>query len=213
VPFERLLDEEAFDGTALSRVLAAARAPARPDELVGLESARVAFLERTAAQRHRAARGSSGARSLAGRLIAAKAIAALSGATLIGGVAYAASSGVLTSTPSGRTAPRTSAANVAPRPVGTAGYPYGPIWAISSHAAGVTTDAGQPQPTLRRHPAAGGHPSHPPAHTEHPHPTGPASTPRASRAPAPPSHGHRRPHRAHPSPTPDPHPTRPGKPS
>lgn len=220
VPLERLLDEEAFDGTALSRVLAAARAPARPDELAGLESARLAFRQQVATPRHRVAssRGrapaSTGARTLAGRLLAAKAVAAVSGATLIGGVAYAASSGVLTNAPSLHPSAGSSAGHLAPRPVASGGYPYGPIGTVSSRAASpASTPAAQPHPHPRRHTPTSVHPSHPPTHSVHPHPTGPPSTPRASRSSAPPTHGHKPPHKPHPTPSAAAHPPRSGRPS
>lgn len=91
--FEDLLDGRATRGSALAGVLSAARAPGTPDELGGLSTARTAFL--TAQQAHpkrgAAASGLPGAtRSAAGRLLVLKAVAAVSGATLVGGVAYAA---------------------------------------------------------------------------------------------------------------------------
>ena len=87
---ELLLDDEVLEDTRLSRVLSAARAPAQAEELAGLVAARTAFAStftaplatRVPANRPKA---------LAGRLIALKAIAAVSGATLVGGVAFAAS--------------------------------------------------------------------------------------------------------------------------
>jgi hypothetical protein len=97
---ERLLDGQPANGTALSRVLGAARAPGSPDELVGLDAARAAYVAARspspAGTRSPVATLPAVTRTTAGRLLALKALAALSGASLIGGAAYAAtSSGLL----------------------------------------------------------------------------------------------------------------------
>jgi hypothetical protein len=89
---ELLLDEDVFEDTRLSRVLSVARQPAAAEELAGLTEARAAFV--LALNPPLTTRASSGrparSRSLAGRLLALKAVAAVSGATLVGGVALAA---------------------------------------------------------------------------------------------------------------------------
>lgn len=98
---DALLDGARDDGTALARVLAAARAPANPRETTGLDAARTAFIGAANAPRPARPKRHGGTRSVAGRLVALKAIAAVSGASLIGGVAYAASSTNLLNHPSG----------------------------------------------------------------------------------------------------------------
>jgi hypothetical protein len=92
-PYELLLDGGHGDD-ALSHVMAAATAPGTHSELLGLAVAHSAFLAEqatTAAPARAPARHRPAAtRTVAGRLLAAKAVAAVSGITLIGGVAYAA---------------------------------------------------------------------------------------------------------------------------
>jgi hypothetical protein len=80
---------------ALSHVLAAVTAAGTQDELLGLPAARSAFLAAQAptaapARATTARRRPAASRTVAGRLLAAKAVAAVSGITLVGGVAYAA---------------------------------------------------------------------------------------------------------------------------
>jgi hypothetical protein len=90
---DALLDGDCDDGTALARVLIAAGAPGTPQELAGLDAARAAFVRAAPApSRPPMTPLSAATRTAAGRLLAVKAIAAVSGATLIGGVAYAATS-------------------------------------------------------------------------------------------------------------------------
>ena len=98
---DALLDGEYDDG-ALARVLTAARAPGAPQDLAGLEATRAAFV-RVSHAPGRPPIGvlSTATKKVAGRLLAVKAVAAISGATLIGGVAYAASTtGLLGNHPS-----------------------------------------------------------------------------------------------------------------
>src|SRR4051794_7711893 len=89
-PFEELLDGRSPDNSALARLLTAARAPGTRDEMGGLPAARSAFLEARQPRRSRATRLPAATRPAAGKLFALKALAAVSGATLVGGVAYAA---------------------------------------------------------------------------------------------------------------------------
>ena len=89
--YEELLDGARADDRALSDLLAAARAPGTRDEVAGLATARTEFLN----TRFRPIRGATkslpaATRTAARRLLVLKAVAALSGATLIGGTAYAA---------------------------------------------------------------------------------------------------------------------------
>jgi hypothetical protein len=99
-----LLDDEVLDETRLNQVLSAARRPAEQHELGGLSAARSAFVSTYTPAL--SARRAPGARplprtSVAARLLALKAAAVVSGATLIGGVAFAASnSGLLDLHPS-----------------------------------------------------------------------------------------------------------------
>src|SRR4051794_33088385 len=92
-PFELLLDG-GHGSDALSHVMAALTAPGTQDELLGLDAARSAFLAAqaptAAPARATARRRPATTRTVAGRLLAAKAVAAVSGITLVGGVAYAA---------------------------------------------------------------------------------------------------------------------------
>jgi hypothetical protein len=83
-PFDDLLDGCSSDGSALAELLSAARAPGAPDEMLGLPSTRAAFLDA------RRPRRTAIRLPAAGRLAALKVLAAVSGATMIGGVAYAA---------------------------------------------------------------------------------------------------------------------------
>jgi hypothetical protein len=93
---ENLLAGDVTDGSAISRVLAAARAPGTPEEVAGLEAARSTFVLATlASPRPPINIRPALTRTTAVRLLTLKAIAAVSGATLIGGVAYAASNTAL----------------------------------------------------------------------------------------------------------------------
>jgi hypothetical protein len=88
---EELLDGGRVSDAALSRVVTAARAPATPDELAGLDAAQSAFHRSSQAWGRRPISSVPAAtRTAAGRLLAVKAIAAVGGASLIGGAAYAA---------------------------------------------------------------------------------------------------------------------------
>ncbi|MDT4921969.1 MAG: hypothetical protein QOI15_2871, partial [Pseudonocardiales bacterium] len=89
-PFEELLDGRTPDDSALARLLTAARAPGTRNEMAGLPAARTAFLDARQPRRAGAIRLPAATRTAAGRLFALKAVAAVSGATLVGGVAYAA---------------------------------------------------------------------------------------------------------------------------
>jgi hypothetical protein len=108
-PYELLLDGD-LGHDALSRVLAAVTASGTQDELGGLSTARSAFVAaytpmaapaRAASARHRPA----ATRTVAGRLLAAKVVAAVSGITLVGGVAYAATTTNLFHAPASSQAP------------------------------------------------------------------------------------------------------------
>jgi hypothetical protein len=90
---EFLLDEDVLEDTRLCRVLSAARQPTHADELGGLVQARAAFVStfNPAHEAREAVSRPTGRRTFAGRLLAVKAVAAVSGATLVGGVALAAS--------------------------------------------------------------------------------------------------------------------------
>lgn len=89
--FERLLDGDVADGTAVSTVLSAARAPGAPREVAGLEAARAAFVRASITPARTTLDSRAAAtRTAAGRLFVLKVIAAVSGTTLVGGAAYAA---------------------------------------------------------------------------------------------------------------------------
>jgi hypothetical protein len=93
---ERLLAGDVTDGSAISRLLAAARAPGTPEEVADVEAARSTFVLTTlASPRTPINIRPAATRTAAVRLLTLKAIAAVSGATLIGGVAYAASNTAL----------------------------------------------------------------------------------------------------------------------
>jgi hypothetical protein len=89
---EQLLNSDARDSTQLAQLLAAACAAGTPEELAGLDATRTAFLADRQAPGHSVGRLPAVTRTTAGRLFALKALAAVSGATLIGGVAYATAS-------------------------------------------------------------------------------------------------------------------------
>jgi hypothetical protein len=88
---EELLDGGRIADAAVSRVVSAARAPATPEELAGLDATRSAFHRSSQAWGRRPIGSVPAAtRTAAGRLLALKVIAAVGGASLIGGAAYAA---------------------------------------------------------------------------------------------------------------------------
>jgi hypothetical protein len=97
---ERLLDGYLVDGSPVSRVLSAARAPGTASEVAGLGAARSAFMHasRLPARTDLDIRAAA-TRTAAGRLFILKVLAAVSGTTLVGGAAYAAAdAGLLGST-------------------------------------------------------------------------------------------------------------------
>lgn len=167
---DRLLDEDAYDDAPLSRVLAAARGPARPDELAGLAAARAAFVSSTMPGARPATARPARSRTLAGRLLAVKAIAAVSGASLLGGAAYAVSdNGLLGGSSHARplssahqAVPGQASAAVPYRPAGTpaASRPGAPARpSPARHAPGRTAAATHPPRPPHSAPAA------PPRHT------------------------------------------------
>ena len=91
---ERLLDGQALAPTSLGAVLAAARAPGRPDEITGLHAASANFLGAESRVVDDEGEGPARTSRLVSKLLAAKAIA-VAGAVLAGGVAVAASTGNL----------------------------------------------------------------------------------------------------------------------
>jgi hypothetical protein len=149
---EQLLEGAVDDGTALAGVLAAAQAAGTPAELTGLDAARAAFVATHVAEaalpRPSVAKLPAVTRTTAGRLLALKAIAAVSGATLVGGVAYAASGARLLGGSHHTPAQHTSGVpgSSAPGGVLPPGYVYG------STAAGHST---QPHPSRATTPDKG----------------------------------------------------------
>jgi hypothetical protein len=198
--FESLLDGRHPDDSALARVLSAASAPGTADELAGLAAARAAFVMAQQPRDKRAAVGLPGAtRSAAGRLFVLKAVAAVSGATLVGGVAYAATGAhLLGGGPEHHRvhAPATSSHTAAAHGGHGAAPPYETHY--GSH--------GGVRPTTR---PAGGQPSahetHGPTQTHSAHPPGPhnSESPGPTHSPNPHS---TKSHSPHPSHSPKPHP-------
>jgi hypothetical protein len=187
-----LLEGGVAEDTPLSRVLAAAMAPGTPHDLAGLDAARSAFLATGPAAQHRPPALPAATRIAAGRLLTLKAIAAVGGATLIGGVAYAASdAGLLggsspqrhgehsSSAPgSGSNADPQTSANPAV-PGGTSGHPHpsrattpnkghgGGATAHASHTPHGTPPATHPRGTPSSRPSTLARPSTTPAPSGH----------------------------------------------
>lgn len=194
--FEDLLDGRDPGSSALGRVLDAARAPGRPDELSGLGQAQAAFLMARQPHRTRAARGSrlpATTRSAAGRLFVLKAAAAVSGVTLVGGVAYAATGAHLLGGGSDQHRVHFPAATThASRP----GYParpgggttrYGTSEDGSRGATGPTSRPSGQSSSARSVPAPTRTRTHVPTQTHSPNPPGPRNSdpPSATHAPNP----------------------------
>jgi hypothetical protein len=180
---ERLLDGDVADASALSRVLAAARAPGRPEEVAGLDAARAAFMRAMpTASRPPASHRPTAPRTAVGRLLTLKAIAAVGGATLAGGAAYAASTGGLLGGPSGD-----RPGHHAPASPSDSWNPIGPT-------AGAGGSTGHLQPTASLHNSKGKSAASS-ARAGHNPPNAPASsasTRRPSSTPTPTPTGHAR---------------------
>ena len=131
---ERLLDGQGGP-EPVARLLSAAAAPGRPDEIRGEDSAVAAF-ELHHASRPAAARRPA-ARSLLGGLLTAKALALVAGACGTGAVALAAATGAF----GGQPAPAPSAARVSPGATGA--------FTPSAHATGGPVRARGPAPSSR----------------------------------------------------------------
>jgi hypothetical protein len=203
---EDLLDADVSDGSALSRVLSAARAPGTSEEMAGLGTAMSAFyVTGPASPRPPMPTRSVTTRTVTGRWIALKALAALSGASLIGGAAYAATNaGFLDNLSPHKpgqqtthTVPGTSSSNgdrstgrTTTDPTGGRNHPGESTARTAPHPGRV--DASTPSPgsnggppgsvaspshTPARPTPTGTNPTHP-AHPSHPvHPTQAAATP------------------------------------
>src|SRR5438093_578889 len=88
---EALLDGTVDDGSALARLLAAARAPGHPADMAGLDTALTAFTTTgPLAPIPRAIDGPATTRTVAGRSVVARAVALAAGGMLAGSAAFAA---------------------------------------------------------------------------------------------------------------------------
>jgi hypothetical protein len=183
---ERLLDADIADGTALSRVLAAARAPGRPHEVAGLDAARSAFMRAGPASSRPPARSRATAtRTAAGRFLALKVISAVGGATLVGGASYAASSTGLLGGGSdnhpARHAPASGPASA-----------WNPLDPTSGLSAGAGAASDHPSPTASAHNSPGKSTAASARDSHNPAPASTASTHRPSSTPTPTPTGHAR---------------------
>jgi hypothetical protein len=207
--FEELLDGSRPDDSALSGLLDAARAPGSRDEMTGLPAARSAFMSVPYVRGRPAASVSrlpAATRTAAGRLLALKFVAALSGATLVGGAAYAATGARLLG---GSTPHKHPTYRSAPVPTthgrGGGGHQTAP------GAARPTPSGQQPQAAPATTTGLAGSPASPGighgkssvAHSEHP-PSNSATPPGQSNTPGP-----RDTHTPKPHHTPSPHDTKP----
>jgi hypothetical protein len=194
-PFEDLLDGRPSDDSALFELLTAARAPGTRHDMLGLPAAREAFLDVRRQRRGSTRRLPAATRTAARRLVTLKAMAAVSGATMIGGVAYAASEANLlvggpekhdrsTSTPVPQGSPGSrSGGATAGVPGGNGGQQSGDgsgrnsVTSTDLHSpTGLGLPGGENPPGQESHPAQSNQPTH--AHPTHPnrppHPSHPA---------------------------------------
>jgi hypothetical protein len=217
--YEEFLDGSYTDDSALSALLDAARAPGTREDMAGLPAARTAFMSVPYVRTRPAASVSrlpAATRTAAGRLLALKFVAAVSGATLVGGAAYAATGAKLLG---GSQSPhKHSTSSSAPAVPGHRGgsrqYPAGGGGAQPTPGgqqpqaapAATTHDNGQRNGSLTGRSSA--------AHEEHNPPATPPGqsntpgSPQTSHSPSP--HHTPTPHDTKPHPTPNPHKSSPG---
>jgi hypothetical protein len=194
--YEELLNGSRRDDSMLSAVLDAARAPGTRDEMAGLPEARAAFMSVPYVRSRPAASVSSlpaATRTAAGRLLALKFLAAVSGATLIGGAAYAATGAKLLG--GGSPHPHKHSTSTSTSAPGHAGrFQIGQV--APTPGAPLPAPAGKPSDLTPK-----GNSSI--ARSEHP-PSNPATPPGRTHTPGPTNSHSPKPHH-----TPSPHDTKP----
>ena len=209
--YEDFLDGSHSDDSALSALLDAARAPGAREDMAGLPAARAAFMSVPYVRTRPAASVSrlpAATRNAAGRLLALKFIAAVSGATLVGGAAYAATGAKLLGGSHGP--PKHSTSSTAPAVPGHGGggfhYP-----GVAQPTPGSQRPQAAPENTHENQPPDGGlngkssaaHEVHnPPGHSNTP------GSPQTSHTPSP--HHTPTPQNTKPHPSPNPHKSSPG---
>lgn len=214
--YEELLDRSHSDDSALSALLDAARAPGTREDMAGLPAARTAFMSVPYVRTRPAASVSrlpAATRSAAGRLLALKFVAAVSGATLVGGAAYAATGAKLLGGSHGP--PKHSTSSSAPAVPGHRGRGYQNPGVIQPtpgsqrpQAAPETTRDNQPANGALNGKSSAAHEVHNPPATPPGHSNTPGS-PQTSHTPSP--HHTPAPHSTKPHPSPNPHKSSPGR--
>jgi hypothetical protein len=210
---EELLDKDVADGTELSRVLAAARAPGTANEVVGFQGAKSAFMVASRnlprfPVRHRAA----ASRSITARGFMLKALAAVSGVTVAGGVAFAATTtGFLGGPAKGPAHHRTAPTGGSDATGGFGGsFPDEPGSAKSTENSVAATHRRSARTVVATH--AGGPPAGKATRRQTPtrptHPASPTHAARSSHPASSSSSAHRGRSTHAPKPTVPPHPTR-----
>jgi hypothetical protein len=207
--YEEFLDGSRSDDSALSAMLDAARAPGTRDEMAGLPAARTAFMSAPYLRTRPAASVSklpAATKSAAGRLLALKFVAAVSGATLIGGAAYAATGAKLLPGSSSPHKHSTTTSAAAPGGNHPDGY-RGPT------GAAQPTPAGPVPATSHGDPNAGSNGKSSEAHAQHSPstPPGQSNTPPGRQTSHTPKQHHTpTPHDTKPHHSPSPHSSSPG---
>jgi hypothetical protein len=215
--YEDYLDGSYSDDSALSGLLDAARAPGTREDMAGLPAARTAFRSVPFVRSRPAASVSrlpAATRTAAGRLLALKFVAAVSGATLVGGAAYAATGAKLLG--GGSPGPHKQGTTTSAPTVPGGRAPVGGGYHNPGGEALPTPDGPQPQqPPAATHVTGSSNGKSSAAHEGH---NPPATPPGQRNTPGGPQTSHTpdprhspTPHNTDPHPSPNPHKSSPGQ--